>query len=70
MAINAANTNGITITLAAFTPANTITNAAKITKLRFTPVKLAKLRSLKIYTALSVYPNDLEMRASLEFKAI
>ena len=48
MAINAASTNGMTITLAALIPAKAITNAAKITKLLFTPVKLAKLQSFKI----------------------
>lgn len=46
MAINAAKTNGIIITLADFMPANTITNDAKITKLLLTPVKPDKLLSL------------------------
>ena len=46
MAIKAAKTKGITITLAALIPAKTTTKAAKITKLLFTPVKLDKIKSL------------------------
>ena len=54
IAKNAANTNGITMTLAALIPASPTTNAAKITKLLFTPVSPAKPQSLKIKTAVSV----------------
>ena len=62
MAMNAANINGIIITLAAFIPANTTTKAAKTIKLLFTPVKPANLLILLLFicTQCKAKPNEMK----------
>lgn len=60
MAINAAKINGITIALAALIPASTMTKAAKIIKLLFTPVKLANTIILLLLFGFSVRQKLIE----------